>query len=197
MRGWPNLYTNYSISSSAPSKLNHFFFVFRKLNLNKNDPFLFNNWNLSFHFLARQVWWEVCTKVRTQFTQKRDMLLCIERQQGKERHERSMSTQASKQNKRCSTSTQVQKEVEENFSFRSCIESDVKRRQKYERSWYFRSRAREQIAWWILYFKALWKNQNRRRKKVYSLWSIISIEETHLLYKSYTQKSAAQLRFRL
>lgn len=41
------------------------------------------------------------------------------------------------------------------------------------------------------------KSKQKKKKNVYSLWSIISIEETHLLYKTYIQKSAAQLRFRL
>lgn len=38
------------------------------------------------------------------------------------------------------------------------------------------------------------EKSKQKKKKLYSLWSIISIEETHLLYKSSAKKSAAHYR---
>lgn len=38
------------------------------------------------------------------------------------------------------------------------------------------------------------EKSKQKKKKLYSLWSIISIEETHLLYKTSAKKSAAHCR---
>lgn len=45
-------------------------------------------------------------------------------------------------------------------------------------SWEKLARCRDALKHGRAYYE--WKNQNRRWKKVFSLWSIISIEETHL-----------------
>lgn len=70
------------------------------------------------------------------------------------------------------------------------VESEQKMR---ESPWCLRAFARGRATCLMNFYISMEKSK-QKKKKLYSLWSIISIEETHLLYKTPAQKSAAHYR---